>query len=261
MDIMKWILLIGIVCCYWSCELGERLDIKDMGEGPGYFLECYCQPGEMFEMTATRLAPIAEPQILDYSLEFDVRVIAGDTIKLNHSLFARPGSKFLYNYASSRRLYRDAADTVYLKAVAPDGKRLTAKTAIPQPVEIDSVLWKDNNLVTLFTTSEDAGQNFFLLTVMWSAEQKSHRRMHFRGNQKGRKQMECRTEINHLERIDSVVVELKRMTEEGYKYQYSLHEAQVAGEESLFTPVQLTGNISGAMGIFTCYTTVRKRVK
>lgn len=258
---IKSFLWIGMFFCCCSCELGERLEIKDMGEEPGYFLECYCQPGEMFEMTATRLAPIAVPQILDYSLEFDVRVVAEDTIKLNHSLFVRPNSNFLYNYASARRLDGELNDTVYLHAVTPDGELLTAKTAIPQPVSIDTVFWEGNYLTTRFTTSEQAGQNYFLLTVMWSGEQTYHRRMHFLGNQSKREQITSQTEITRLESIDSIVVELKRLTAEGYKYQYSLHEAQLAGEESLFSPVQLTGNISGAMGIFTCYRAVRRRVR
>ena len=57
-----------------------------------------------------------------------------------------------------------------------------------------------------------------------------------------------------------VSVSLKRMTEAGYRYQYSMMEAKTSGDESLFAPVELLGNIEGAMGIFTCYTEDRARV-
>ena len=131
---MLWMVLLMM-----ACELGGRLDVQELGGSPGYFIECYCRPDSMYEMTATRIAPISEPQVLDYALEFDVRIVAEEPVKLYHSLYVRPGGKFVYNYASSKRLDAELVDTLRLEAVGPGGEAICAETAIPKAVEIDSV--------------------------------------------------------------------------------------------------------------------------
>ncbi len=244
-----------------SCQLGERLDVRDMGDAPGYFLECYCQPGEMYEMTATRIAPIAEAQVLDYSLKFDVRIWDGEEIKLNHSLFTKPGTDFIYNYATSHCLDPELTDTIYLCATAPGGEKLTAKTAVPEAVKIDTVILERDCLQIFFKTSVHKEQNFYALTVNWNGEGKKYGHIRFLDGYTEEQWVRYELLIPEKERQDSLVVGLKRMTEEGFKYQYSLHEANMAGNESMFLPVELSGNISGALGIFTCYTADRVRVK
>lgn len=258
---LRWFCLMIFFGLMISCQLGERLDVRDMGNAPGYFLECYCQPGEMYEMTATRIAPIAEAQVLDYSLKFDVRLWDGEEIKLNHSLFTKPGTDFIYNYATSRRLDPELTDTIYLHVTAPDGEQLTAKTAIPDAVKIDTVILNRDHLQIFFKTSAHREQNFYILTANWSGEGYKHGYIRFLGDYTKERLVGYDLIVPEGERQDSLVVGLKRMTEEGFRYQYSLHEADMAGNESLFSPVELSGNISGALGIFTCYTADRIRVK
>ena len=35
-----------------SCMPEEELPMKDMGEISGYFIECYCKPGEFYTLNA-----------------------------------------------------------------------------------------------------------------------------------------------------------------------------------------------------------------
>lgn len=115
-----------------GCHKGYDLDLRRMGADAGYFVECYCVPDELFCLTATRIAPIDQDQYLDYSLEFETWITAGEEFRLLHSLY-HDGS-YIYNYASSRRFDPAAADSVRLRMTAPDGTLIAASTAIhPKP--------------------------------------------------------------------------------------------------------------------------------
>lgn len=249
---MLWMVLLMM-----ACELGGRLDVQELGGSPGYFIECYCRPDSMYEMTATRIAPISEPQVLDYALEFDVRIVAEEPVKLYHSLYVRPGGKFVYNYASSKRLDAELVDTLRLEAVGPGGEAIYAETAIPKAVEIDSVTWKGKEIATYFTTDEQEEANYYVLSLAWQTEKWNVRDYFLRGYE-GRKQVRQVCLMSDTATV--VSVSLKRMTEAGYRYQYSMMEAQTSGDESLFAPVELLGNIEGAMGVFTCYTEDKMQV-
>ena len=41
-----------------SCMPEEELPMKDMGEISGYFIECYCKPGEFYTLNAAKVSPI-----------------------------------------------------------------------------------------------------------------------------------------------------------------------------------------------------------
>ena len=191
------------------------------------------------------------------ALEFDVRIVAEEPVKLYHSLYVRPGGKFVYNYASSKRLDAELVDTLRLEAVGPGGEAICAETAIPKAVEIDSVTWKGKEIATYFTTDEQEEANYYVLSLAWQTEKWNVRDYFLRGYE-GRKQVRQVCLMSDTATV--VSVSLKRMTEAGYRYQYSMMEAQTSGDESLFAPVELLGNIEGAMGIFTCYTEDKMQV-
>ena len=43
-----------------SCMPEEELPMKDMGEISGYFIECYCKPGEFYTLNAAKVSSIHE---------------------------------------------------------------------------------------------------------------------------------------------------------------------------------------------------------
>lgn len=257
---MRGLLLLLLAPLLVACELGQRLDIQDMGESPGYFLECYCQPGEMYKMTATEIAPIADAQLLDYSLEFDIHIRAEERIELYHSLFTNPGSKFVYNYASSRIFESASCDTLYLEALTPKGTRITARTAIPDEIEIDTVFRQDRQLHTVFYASRQPEQNYFILHYAFMKEGRMVRREVYNldyGDLSEEQRVEHTIKNTVISESDSVIVTLKRVTRENLLYQNSLLEAGNANEDNITFPVPLNGNLHGALGIFTCYTNDR----
>ncbi len=254
----KLLLLSFVSYMMYACELGERLDVRYMGESPGYFVECYCRPDSMFEMTATKIAPVSEPQVLDYSIQFDAYIYADEPVKMFHSFFQRPGTNFIYNYASSKRLNIQTTDSLRLELKTSEGALITAVTRIPEAVRIDSVLWVGDNLLTYFTSHADSGQNYYILTYSWLTSHWNSKTFFLKGYSAN--EPICHDYFVDKDSVSLLNVSLKRMTQEGYRYQYSLDEAKNSGNESLFTPVELLGNISGAMGIFTCYTEDRKQL-
>lgn len=249
--------MISILVCLsvTSCELGKELDIQDMGKSPGYFVECYCEPDEMLNLTATRLAPIAEDQLLDYSLEFQTYIVAGERFKLYHSLFMKPGTQFIYNYASDHRLTREDADMLYLDMCAPDGTKISGQTTIPDNVRLDSASIIGDQVYTCFTTSLDISRNYFILMIQAFEEGKARKRdIYFMQDLNAGVKVENRHSFLTSETMDSVVITLKRLTREGFRYQLSIKDAEDANRDNLVTPAPLAGNLNGAIGIFTCFT-------
>lgn len=251
----KLIIMIVGGLMFVSCELGQELDIQDMGESSGYFIECYCEPGEMFNLTATRLAPIAEDQLLDYSLKFETYIIAGERFKLYHSLFMKPDSRFIYNYASNRRLSREDADTLYLDMLAPDGTFISGETGIPEDIRFDSVRITGEQIYTCFTTSSDVSCNYFILQIQaFEGKKPEGRKVYYMQDLSAGSKVESRQDFTLSEKTDSVVVTLKRFTKEGFQYQLSVKDAEDANKGSLVAPAPLVGNLEGAIGVFTCFT-------
>lgn len=256
------LILFCIAICCLSCELDQQLDIRSVGGSPGYFIECYCQPDEMFNLTATRIAPIDEDQYLDYSLEFNIHVTTHERFKLYQSLFQQPGTKFIYNYASNHRLNTNLTDSIWLDAIAPDGTQITARTSIPDDVKIDKVLLLEKKLEIRFTTSPEQFQNFYILRIdFMKGGEMRYRDIIYRDYGQGQKIITHMMELPDISQADSIVIDLKRFTDEGYKYQLSLKEASSANQDNITSPTPLLGNLSGALGVFTCYTNDRKTIK
>lgn len=251
-----------MLACYLlvSCKLGEELDMQDMGEAPGYFVECYCEPGEMFNLTATRLAPIVQDQLLDYSLEFETHITADERFKLYHSLFIKPETQFVYNYASNRRLSRENTNILYLEMLAPDGTAISGQTAIPDDIRFDSVSISGNQVYTRFTTPADISQNYFILQIRpFEGNKMAHRIIHYMQKLDANRQIINQEMFEMSDKTDSVVITLKRFTEEGFQYQLSIKYAEDANRDNLVSPAPLTGNLKGAIGVFTCFTEERIR--
>ena len=57
-----------------SCMPEEELPMKDMGEISGYFIECYCKPGEFYTLNAAKVSPIHEIIDLSDPIDLDVSI-------------------------------------------------------------------------------------------------------------------------------------------------------------------------------------------
>ena len=86
-----------------ACMPEEDLPIRHTGETPEYFIECYCQPGRPFALSATSVLPVSEDLQIDFSKEMKVTIHADKAISLIHALYTLPGSEFIYNYGSPEK--------------------------------------------------------------------------------------------------------------------------------------------------------------
>ena len=69
-----------------ACMPEEDLPIRHTGETPEYFIECYCQPGRPFALSATSVLPVSEDLQIDFSKEMKVTIHADKAISLIHAL-------------------------------------------------------------------------------------------------------------------------------------------------------------------------------
>lgn len=252
-----------------SCHKGYDLDLRHMGADAGYFVECYCVPDAPFCLTATRIAPIDEDQYLDYSLEFETWITSGETFRLLHSLYHE--GRFIYNYASDRRFDPAVADSIRLRMTAPDGSVIEASTAIPPQAALDEVQLEGRRITATYRTDANEAEGrcpdrcFILDITGWGnggrvlSDERLFRE--YTEAATANQSYDIPSEAKLGARLDSLVVELKRLPREGYLYQLSIKEAQAANRDPLIQPSPIRGNISGAQGVFTSYTYDRRKVE
>ena len=242
-----------------SCMPEEELPMKDMGEISGYFIECYCKPGEYYTLNAAKVSPIHEIIDLSDPVNLDVSIKADSIIKLIPTF----SPSFLGNFRHDTKFNQFGLDSLYLSIYTPEKEHITAKTAIPDPIAISSYsVSKVTNSVTIsFPISSNPMQNYYIYSVQARKEGAGDDNLlkketsyldlsHHTGGVTIERTIKCQ----EIEEAEAVVILLLRITEECYNYQVSLYEANSANQGSITSPVPLIGNIQGALGIFTCYT-------
>ena len=97
-----YLVSIGLFLLISACVSDQELDFSTLKGDPGYFVECYLKPGDVYKLSATKIQPIHEDYILDYSLEFLVSV---DTINLVQGLYKETNSGYIFNYGHAFRFF------------------------------------------------------------------------------------------------------------------------------------------------------------
>ena len=146
-----------------SCMPEEELPMKDMGEISGYFIECYCKPGEFYTLNAAKVSSIHEIIDLNDPINLDVSIKADSIIKLIPTF----SPSFLGNFRHDTKFNQFGLDSLYLSIYTPEKEHITAKTAIPDHITISSFfVSKATNSVTIsFQTSPNPMQNYYIYSV------------------------------------------------------------------------------------------------
>ncbi len=247
--ILSLLLLFSVV----RCTDGIELDIQDMGDEYRIFVECYCRPGELYNLTATYLSPIDEIQNLDYSHAFAASITDTATHKLYRSLFYI--GNYIYSHGSPSRLPEDFKGELLLEIVSPVGDTLVAASSVPDDVAIAAVEEDSGSVTVSFEASDDSSQNYYSvsLNVYDVNNNLLESRLRFTESSVGVTKDVTITYDTDNE-CSYIAVSLKRYNKEGYGYQYSLLENSEAESSNIIAGVALDGNIEGALGVFTCYT-------
>lgn len=106
-----------------SCMPEEELPMKDMGEISGYFIECYCKPGEFYTLNAAKVSPIHEIIDLSDPVNLDVSIKADSIIKLIPTF----SPSFLGNFRHDTKFNQFGLDSLYLSIYTPEKEHITAK--------------------------------------------------------------------------------------------------------------------------------------
>ncbi len=246
-----------IILACLSCMPEENLPVRDVGNTPEYFIECYCKPGKIFALSATNVLPVAQDLEVDFSKEMKVTIFAGRKIELQHMIYTLPGSDFIYNYGSNERFLPSALDSLTLDIQTPEQKHITASTPIPPAINIHSYRFEREEAYIQFYTSSNPYDNYFIYTAEAirndSVMSKSISYLDYSGYRQT-SLIERSLTLTDYQKAEKIVLNLKRITQANYDYQISLNAANSANQSSITTPVPLKGNLKGAIGIFTCYT-------
>lgn len=241
-----------------ACMPEEDLPIRNVGEVPEYFIECYCTPGLPFALAATNIIPVAGELKIDYLRPVSVTVHAGRDLKLEYRIFSLPGSGFIYNYGSDEYLDPSGLDSLFLTVCTEDGLRITGATAIPAPVRIYDYTLKDNEANIRFYPSSRPGENYYIYSVeIFNRDTLTEQAVSYMDYSDLPASAGLQNKslmIPGLQKSDKIILTLKRITKANYDYQISLNAANTANQSSITTPVPLKGNLRHALGIFTCFT-------
>jgi hypothetical protein len=248
---LLFILTIGLQ----GCDQSEELSFKDLDTSPGYFVECYLTPGEVYKLSATRISPLSDDYILDYSADFDVTI---DSLTLFHSLYSENGSNYIYNFGNAEEFApAKTTDTVRLQVINAENDTLRSFTTVPDSIQLINATIDDDILQISLTLSERPIHNYYLLKIEFfkQNEETSSDLKFYDLSKTGTDQSELEIGYNlPMETmVKSLKLELFRVTEANYKYQLSLWNAENANDDNLVFPNPLDGNIENGIGIFTCY--------
>lgn len=241
-----------------SCMPEQDLPLRDMGTPPPYFIECYCEPGQPYALSATTVLPVSEKLSVQFIANLKVKITAQEKVELNPLLYLPPGSELTYNYNSEEIFDPNTTDSLYLEIRTPEGALISGETPVPAAVEIHSVRLSRDEVQTGFYNSGSPGTNYYILTVeMLDAYHtvlgKEVAYLNY-SEYPLFQYIEKKLALPDQPLTKSLLLNLKRITQANYEYQVSLNAANTANQSSLTTPVPLKGNLQGALGIFTCYT-------
>jgi len=235
-----------------SCIEEHILPLDELAEKPPYFIECYLIPNDLFKLSATKLQAINEDYILDYSLDFDVKI---DTTWLLQGLYRDEYSTYIYNYGHWNRFQVTNKDFSSLLVITPENDTVIGTTTIPEFININDAKGDDENVTISFELDKKAYHNYYIsnLQCYKNDSVKTVTKYNDLSHLEPIKNAELKIRIP-CEQYDSIVSVVMRLTEENYNYQISLNNAKDSNDESLVQPASLNGNLINSAGIFTCYT-------
>ena len=235
-----------------SCANEGFLDLETDNEINDYIVECYLEPGELYNLAVSRIKSLDDDFILDYVEGYQVKI---NEHALMYGLYRLP-SGYICNYGSDAIFQPEAGEEVSMQVISDEGDTLRANTSVPSPVsELNAVYAKYSIDVTLAAASE-ARHNYYLVLLRKVFEDR---------------QEQCLSELYDFSRSENhkyvnftlnlkkelapgYKIIIKRITQENYQYQKSLWNARKANNDNVVYPYPLEGNIQNGEGIFTCYT-------
>ena len=248
----RYLVLLGLFLFLSACVDDQELDFSTLKGDPGYFMECYLKPGDVYKLTATKIQPIYEDYILDYSLEF---LVAIDTIELVQGIYKEAGSGYIFNYRHAARFIPVQDKTVSLRVISPENDTITATSTIPDQVAIEAAQLTVQGVSFSFKTTSEGSHNYYITSIDAHLTDTIETQCLFVDygyiNAVQTEDIEFDLKTDEYERVE---INLKRVTRENFYYQVSLWNANKANSDNLTFPSPLAGNLINAMGIFTCYT-------
>ncbi len=256
MSIKKIIILILPIITL-SCQPENSLDINELSDPPEYFVECFCKPGDLYQLTATRVTRMSDDFIWDLSIPFKTYITDSTSHELYQGVFYDDYSHFIYNYASPLKVPVDFTDSLYLRIISPTGDTIRGKTHVVSQTKISNYNLKNNDIEISFNIDPSVDKRHYIINVEnWKEGGIINSEKLFSNFGTSDKESETVniTSSTDVQELDSIRIKVFHVTGENYNYQISLNDAIKSNENNITQPAPLKGNLNGSLGIFTYYT-------
>jgi hypothetical protein len=275
---MKYLIpLVSLLVFLQACNLEREVEIDLPDYESQLVLECYLEPGKPFTALLTRsddyFAPVASSvdNLIEYYqglLEQDAMVrirYQGNTYELANTLFLDPKTFRFANYVSDELVPKDYQNEFELEVTTSDGRTITSRTMLLEPIPIDSVVYEFSE------ASPDSARILTYFTDI-SDERNYVRRMLHRNTLDSLPDQDFVTDDRFVEervvfgsgydygRGEQVINTLFHVDEAYYEYLESVFNSISSNGNPFAQPGVIVSNLEGtadAIGIFTGLSYVR----
>lgn len=262
----KLIIFLAALGLFAACNLQNEVDLELPEFEPQVVVECYLEPGKPYRVNVSSSVSYFAP-----TGELLNSIVTNATVIITHQGVADtllPGiymdGSNLYVYGSSKIVPADYENEFFLEVIDSAGNRVTGRTKIMPPVELDSIqiqpLLSDSSVSILsFFPDDPTEANFY-------------RSMQFR--------TEAITDSLKIDFIfddeivngtqvvvggppffvegDTLVAQLLEIDEAYYKFVESREALEASNGNPFGTPGVIVSNLEGGIGIFTGFTATRE---
>lgn len=258
----KFVIFFAVLSTFAACNLQNQIDL-DLPEFESQIVvECYLEPGKPYRANVSKSTSYFAP-----TADLLNSVITDATVIITHLGVADtlipgiyPDGSNLYVYGSSTIVPADYDNEFFLEVIDKDGNRVTSKTIIMAPIQLDSIrvepLVADSSVTILSFFQDDP------------TEVNYYRNMQFRTR--------AITDSLKIDFIiddliinngqvviggppffvagDTVVAQLLEIDEAYYRFVESRESLEASNGNPFGQPGKIVSNIEGGIGIFTGFT-------
>jgi hypothetical protein len=266
--------LFALLCIvFTSCDREKNVDVQLPKFQSQLMVESYLQPGSPVQLALTQTQDFfATPDINNVFIQ-NAKVVLSysdypgrkDTLQQNDQPEFNPQDSTLkfFNYISKANLPAlHPGSTVFINAVDPSGRSVTAQTTWIDPVKIDTIkeqIYSNKRVgLLVYFTDNPAPNDHYRFRVRKLAQKDTVKEDFFdTDNIFNGKQTYYDTGPSFFQK-DTLEVTLYHITDEYFNYLLTADQASQSNGNPFAVPATITSNVKGGTGIFTVLPFSRK---
>jgi hypothetical protein len=265
LNLFKGFFFLSLLATLTSCDFDDEVDLNLPRYENQFVVECYLEPGKPYRLMLTESVQYLEnpnvPRVdnAKVTISYD-----GKDITLQNQNFYDPASRKSYNYISDHIIPFNFESEFFLNIETSNGKKLTAKTKLLEPVSILRTDWKFNSdslaYVTLEFNNHQSYESFY--RVMFNRDSifgTNYTDFTLTDDFASNGRIAVATG-NHFSVNETVVASVFHITRDYFRFLESIEKAARSNRNPFAQPSTIASNIDGGTGIFTGLSIDRKEI-